>query len=156
VEKVAKNVHRVRHGLPKEEEGGTRIEGQEKDGFTRHFMGAVKGQLGAAEEAEAEKARPQSYYEQLRRGRVEGAKVAEEEEDLGAMDAEAAWRRASRKLQEQEKAKPKEKVEAVEDADTAWKTTSKNLGQGEENTGFMGRYMDALREQVRENKRDGR
>lgn len=163
VEKVAKNVHRVRHGLPREEEGGTSIEGQKKDGFTKHFMGAVKGQLGAAEEAaEAEKARkPMSYAEQLRNGRVEARKVVEEE-DVGAMDAEAAWRRAMKKLEEAEadakvKGKGKTHVDIVEeDADSAWRSTSQKLGQGDGKRGFMGSYIDALREQVRENKRDGR
>lgn len=158
VEKVAKNVHRIRHGLPREEEGGTKIEGREDAGFTKHFMGAVKGQLGAAEEAEAEKARSQSYYEQLRNGRVEGGgRAVEEEEITDAMDAEAAWRRASRKLEEQGRASGKQNMKVVEeDADAAWKTTSQSLGQHEGSQGFMGKYMDALREQVRENKRDGR
>jgi hypothetical protein len=126
VEKIAKNVHRVRHGLPREEEGGTRIEGQEsgRDGFTKHFMGAVKGQLGAAEEAEAERARPQSYYEQLRKGRSDGSKVVEEEEDMDGTDAEAAWRRASRKLEAKVKVKGEgsQKVHvSEEDADAAWR-----------------------------------
>lgn len=154
VEKVAKNVHRVRHGLPREEEGGTSIEGQEKEGFTKHFMGAVKGQLGAAEEAEAEKLRSRSYYEQLRQGKNQSGKGAEEGEDIANMDAEAAWRRASRKLEA--KSKDKQDVDVVEDADTAWKSASKDLGQGGGSSGFMGQYMDALREQVRENKKNER
>ncbi|CZT18683.1 uncharacterized protein RCC_04527 [Ramularia collo-cygni] len=154
VEKVAKNVHRVRHGLPREEEGGTKLEGQEESGFTKHFMGAVKGQLGAAEQAEAEKMRPRSYYEQLRKGKAEGGPAVEEEENIEAMDAEAAWRRASRRLEAKGKAQQVDVVE--EDADAAWRSTSKNLGQSEASRGFMGKYMDALREQVRENKKDGR
>lgn len=158
VEKVAKNVHRIRHGLPREEEGGTKLEGQEKDGFTRHFMGAVKGQLGAAEEAEAEKGRPLTYYEQLRKGRADGGNVAEEEESVDQMDAEAAWRRAHKKLEATAKGSKKEKVEVVEgaDADAAWRSTNQHLGQDEGSKGFMSRYMDALREQVRENKKDER
>lgn len=156
VEKVAKNVHRVRHGLPREEEGGTKLEGQDESGFTKHFMGAVKGQLGAAEEAEAEKMRPRSYYEQLRQGKVEGARAPEEDENIEAMDAEAAWRRTSRQLEAKAKGKAKPVDVVEEDADAAWRTTSQNLGQSEGNRGFMGKYMDALREQVRDNKRDGR
>lgn len=156
VEKVAKNVHRVRHGLPREEEGGTRIEGQDESGFTKHFMGAVKGQLGAAEEAEAEKVRSRSYYEQLRQGKSQHEKAIGEDENIEHMDAEAAWKRTSMKLEAQSKNQAKQNVDVVEDADSAWKSASKGLGQGEGNRGFMGQYMDALREQVRENKKDGR
>lgn len=158
VEKVAKNVHRVRHGLPREEEGGTKLEGQEENGFTKHFMDSVKGQLGAAEQAEAEKARPRNYYEQLRQGKNQAGAAIEDDESIEAMDAEAAWRRASRKLEaKKSQTKPKQQMEVVEeDADAAWRTTSQNLGQSEPSRGFMGKYMDALREQVRENKKDGR
>lgn len=156
VEKVAKNVHRVRHGLPREEEGGTSIEGPEDRGFTKHFMGAVKDQLGAAEEAEAEKIRSRSYHEQLRQGKNQGSKVIEEDDNIENMDAEAAWRRASRRLEANSKGKQMQMGKDVEDADTAFHSASKGLGQSEGSRGFLGRYIDALREQVRENKKDGR
>ena len=49
VEKVAKQVHRIRHGLPYEEPGGTNISDPSKPGFGKHFIEELKGQLGQAE-----------------------------------------------------------------------------------------------------------
>ncbi|KAF2207389.1 hypothetical protein CERZMDRAFT_5351, partial [Cercospora zeae-maydis SCOH1-5] len=45
VEKVAKQVHRIRHGLPYEEPGGTNISDPSQPGFTKHFLDELKGQL---------------------------------------------------------------------------------------------------------------
>ena len=52
VEKVAKNVHRVRNGLPREEKGGTNIDRQDGPGFSQHFIDELKTQLGRAERGE--------------------------------------------------------------------------------------------------------
>lgn len=52
VEKVAKTVHRVRNGLPREEKGGTNIERPEGSGFGQHFFDELKTQLGRAERSE--------------------------------------------------------------------------------------------------------
>ncbi|KAM0717052.1 hypothetical protein Q7P37_006904 [Cladosporium fusiforme] len=52
VEKVAKNVHRVRNGLPREEEGGTSIDRPGESGFGQHFFDELKTQLGQAERGE--------------------------------------------------------------------------------------------------------
>lgn len=52
VEKVAKTVHRVRNGLPKEEEGGTSIDRPDGPGFGQHFFDELKSQLGRAERSE--------------------------------------------------------------------------------------------------------
>lgn len=49
VEKVAKQVHRIRHGVPPDELGGTKIDGQQQDGFLGHFLDEVKTQLGKVE-----------------------------------------------------------------------------------------------------------
>jgi hypothetical protein len=52
VEKVAKNVHRVRNGLPREEKGGTSLERPDGPGFGQHFFDELKTQLGRAERSE--------------------------------------------------------------------------------------------------------
>lgn len=52
VEKVAKNVHRVRNGLPREEKGGTSIDRPDGPGFGQHFFDELKTQLGRAERSE--------------------------------------------------------------------------------------------------------
>lgn len=52
VEKVAKNVHRVRNGLPREERGGTNIDRPDRPGFGKHFYDELKTQLGRAERGE--------------------------------------------------------------------------------------------------------
>jgi hypothetical protein len=53
VEKVAKHVHRVRNGLPREEAGGTNIDRPDgSPGFGKHFYDELKTQLGRAERSE--------------------------------------------------------------------------------------------------------
>jgi hypothetical protein len=46
---------------------------------------------------------------------------------------------------------------AGQDADTAWRTTVKTVGKGEArwNGGFLDEYIEALGEQVRQNKKGG-
>ncbi|KAK3671460.1 hypothetical protein LTR78_008738 [Recurvomyces mirabilis] len=46
VEKVAKNVHRIRHGIPPEEMGGTKIDQPGQSGLVGHFFEEIKTQLG--------------------------------------------------------------------------------------------------------------
>jgi hypothetical protein len=53
VEKVAKHVHRVRNGLPREDAGGTNIDRPDgSPGFGKHFYDELKTQLGRAERSE--------------------------------------------------------------------------------------------------------
>ncbi|GAB7357469.1 hypothetical protein MBLNU459_g0009t1 [Dothideomycetes sp. NU459] len=46
VGKVHKNVHRLRHGVPPEEMGGTKIDSPGMQGFMSHFVDELKGQAG--------------------------------------------------------------------------------------------------------------
>ncbi|KAJ9620972.1 hypothetical protein H2203_007559 [Taxawa tesnikishii (nom. ined.)] len=46
VGKVHKSVHRIRHGTPPEEMGGTKLDRPEGPGFLNHFMDEVRDQLG--------------------------------------------------------------------------------------------------------------
>jgi hypothetical protein len=84
VEKVAKNVHRVRHGLPPEEQGGTSIDRPGESGFSQHFMEEIKTQLGRAERKEQQNVMVKKDGRDGKEGLV--GKEAEKE------DAEAAWR----------------------------------------------------------------
>lgn len=112
VEKVARQVHRIRHGIPPEELGGTKIE-QPSEGFTSHFVQELKTQLGYAEQREAKGVvKPKNSMD----ARQQKSTVIEEE------GADSAWQSAQRTSRE----KPKQ--------------------------GFMGEYMEALREQVKNNK----
>nr|POE92414.1 hypothetical protein CFP56_69661 [Quercus suber] len=49
VEKVARQVHRIRHGIPPDELRGTKIDGPKDNGFLGHFLDEIKSQLGKAE-----------------------------------------------------------------------------------------------------------
>ncbi|KIW00932.1 uncharacterized protein PV09_07672 [Verruconis gallopava] len=46
VEKIAKGVHRLRHGRPMEEMGGTKIDMPEDARFWTHFKNELRQQLG--------------------------------------------------------------------------------------------------------------
>jgi hypothetical protein len=46
VEKVAKGVHRIRHGTPLEEMGGTKLDKPDGAKFLSYFKNELKEQLG--------------------------------------------------------------------------------------------------------------
>lgn len=117
VEKIAKNVHRIRHGIPPEEMGGTRIDDPTKssNSFLKHFSEEVQTQLGRAEGKSAS----ESVAKTEAKAPGAGAK------EVGVED---------------------------ESADAVWKTARKNVEDGqrkEQQGGFMGEYVAALREQLR-------
>ena len=82
VEKVAKQVHRIRHGLPYEEPGGTNISDPSKPGFGKHFIEELKGQLGQAEKEAAE----------IRKSGREGIDAHNAVSDADRERAEGVWR----------------------------------------------------------------
>lgn len=141
VEKVAHRVHRLRNGLPPEPKGGTSVDDPANSNFLKHFSEEVQTQLGRAER--------RSEWEATRPAR---RSVPEEGEN-----ADAAW-----KAVEEERAgkAPKERrmeaEEGGEDAEGAWRSAGKRgLGDGEgagPKQGFLGEYMAALREQMRNGK----
>jgi hypothetical protein len=122
VEKVARGVHRLRHGIPPEEAGGTKIDGPGNSSFLRAFTDEIKAQLGSAAGKEGGKAgvhmdgRAMSHQGTKRRAEKEAARADE-------MDAEAAWRE------------------------------SKARGAEPPKQGFLGEYVEALRQQVRGDKK---
>jgi hypothetical protein len=116
VEKVARGVHRLRHGIPPEERGGTKIDAPTKDTFLRHFSGEIQTQLGRAE-----------------------AKTGQT-----ATNSEEAWARAQGRRGPEWAAKEA----GDETADAAWKAAQQQAAQPPKQ-GFMGEYMGALREQLK-------
>ncbi|OQO01703.1 hypothetical protein B0A48_12740 [Cryoendolithus antarcticus] len=82
VEKVAKNVHRVRHGLPPEDEGGTSIQQPGQSGFAQHFVDEVKAQIGRTEARQADVHASSTTDEVAKRSERE--------------DADAAWEQLKR------------------------------------------------------------
>lgn len=136
VEKVAKQVHRIRHGIPPEEMGGTKIDQPGNGGFLRHFTDEVQSQLGRAEARQGALKSP------------EEVRAAQTTMDAEGENAEAVW-----KSYEQRQSRVSDtKVEAeVENADTAW-TTAQKQSQQPAKQGFMGEYMGALRDQLRNGK----
>lgn len=90
VEKVARTVHRIQHGTPPEEMGGTKIDGPTDGSFLRHFTEEVQTQLGRAEARSHDSAVARSVKAT---GEAEGAKV----EDEGA---DAVWRNAQKSASE--------------------------------------------------------
>ena len=87
VEKVAKNVHRVRHGTPADELGGTKIDAPGESGFLGHFYDEVRTQLGKAEGKGGEGTLSAPSGAAAKSRVVQKAEVKVEE-----MDSDAAWK----------------------------------------------------------------
>lgn len=92
VEKVARGVHRIRHGIPPEEMGGTKIDGQSNDGFLRHFSEEIQTQLGRAEAKDTALKSTGQGAPARRTGTVDEWAKTEEEEN-----ADAAWQAAQKR-----------------------------------------------------------
>lgn len=95
VEKVAKNVHRVRNGLPREEAGGTNIDRPGESGFGQHFYDELKTQLGRAERGE------QNSTILREEGKINQSNVHASGQKAGEDEsADAAWSHAQRTASE--------------------------------------------------------
>ena len=79
VEKVAKSVHRIRHGLPPEEMGGTKIDRPGNEGFFRHFSEEIQAQLGRAEAGDPALKSPEVAGKYGRSGRPNSTAMEAEE-----------------------------------------------------------------------------
>jgi hypothetical protein len=134
VEKVAKNVHRVRNGLPREEAGGTNIDRPDGPGFGKHFYDELKTQLGRAERAEQNSTilREESkIFESTSRtlnNRMPRSDAVKDE------SSDAAWRDLQRS--------------SKEGSDAAWQDIQRSSKEPP-NQGFMSEYMEALKSQLR-------
>ena len=120
VEKVAKGVHRIRHGTPPEELGGTRIDGPGQSGFFGHFLDEVKGQLGNETKSlngGTGNAGVNMDSRVMNHGGVKSS-IEAQAAKVDEMNAEAAWSQAKQTV-----AQPKQ--------------------------GFLNEYVDALRQQAR-------
>ncbi|KAI5361468.1 hypothetical protein Slin15195_G125830 [Septoria linicola] len=142
VEKVAKQVHRIRHGLPYEEPGGTNLSDPSKPGFGKHFMDELRGQIGQAEREELDGAM-----------RTKGVKddsvnVRGAVGDADAERADQVWQNMRQKAAQTPK---KSTIEDEIDADSAWRDTQSRLNE-QPKAGFMSAYIDAMKEQVRNGK----
>lgn len=119
VEKVARRVHRIRHGLPPEDMGGTKIDRPDgSPGFSQHFLDEIRTQLGRAERQQP------------------GSTVLKEEQ-------QAAPRKTHARMEE-----PKTAPVDDESAEGAWRDAQRR-GAEAPPQGFMGEYMEALRNQLR-------
>ncbi len=95
VEKVAKGVHRIRHGIPPEEMGGTKIDSPTNEGgFLRHFTEEVQTQLGRAEAKTGETAVKTTTSEGV--PKATGGRGAEWAKETEEETAEAAWQTAQK------------------------------------------------------------
>ena len=131
VEKVARQVHRVRNGIPPEEMGGTKIDQPGNSSFFKHFNEEIQTQLGRAE---GDAARPP----RVEQARGAGQKVEEPE------GADAVWEN----MKKQPPPQPAQKVVEDEGADAAWESARKRTESGAKK-GFIGEYIEALREQTK-------
>ncbi|KAF2723403.1 hypothetical protein K431DRAFT_292452 [Polychaeton citri CBS 116435] len=119
-ERAARNVHRIRNGLPKDSgEGGTRLDSQQNPEFLKHFMDELKTQLGQAESQQGSK---------------------------------TALKTTAQTNTRQAQQPPKE----PEGAHEVWEHTKTSVrgsdGGRQQQQGFMGEYIDALREQINSGK----
>ncbi|KAK3067646.1 hypothetical protein LTR53_015355 [Teratosphaeriaceae sp. CCFEE 6253] len=154
VEKVAKNVHRVRNGLPPEEAGGTRIDGPEGTpaGFLGHFLKEVRTQLGTVESKRLNggsgnagvnlDSRSMGHSGVRSRVEEQAAKV----DQASAEGAEAVWAESRGKLEQS--ATRKVEAESAQDADAVW-AESRRRGDVPVKQGIVGEYAEALRAQIR-------
>lgn len=92
VEKVVRNVNRIRYGIPPEEMGGTKIDQPNNGSFLRHFTEEVQTQLGRAEAKTGDAA---VKSESSATGRA--AQEAEDE------SADAVWRNAQKNVEDGQK-----------------------------------------------------
>jgi hypothetical protein len=98
VEKVAKTVHRVRNGLPREEKGGTSIDRPDGSTFGKHFFDELKTQIGRAERLEqnSTSVRKESNISEIRRPKPR----LSEEETAKNEGSDAAWQDYQRRAAE--------------------------------------------------------
>jgi hypothetical protein len=146
VEKVAKHVHRVRNGLPREEAGGTNIDRPDGPGFGKHFYDELKTQLGRAERSEQnstilseeskifESGTSRSYTSKGYTSRSDAVK------DEGYMPRSDAVK--------DEGYMPRSTPAKDESSEAAWRDLQRSSAQPP-NQGFMSEYMDALKAQLR-------
>ena len=132
VEKVARQVHRVRHGIPPEELGGTKLDDPQGNAhFLKHFGEVCSSQLGRAEARTA-------------------AKSTRREIPAEGENAEAAWKGS---VEESASKAPKQQQAGtqVQDADGVWRDANREGSEGlpGPKQGFLGEYIGALREQMR-------
>lgn len=139
VEKVAKQVHRIRHGLPHEEPGGTNISDASKPGFGKHFIEEMKGQLGQAERRELEEA--------AMKRRTDGIDARGAVSDADAQRAERVWQSMQSAKSGHTGQARKSTAQEQADADAAWRETQARLNE-KPKAGFLGAYIDAIKEQI--------
>ncbi|KAK3698299.1 hypothetical protein LTR37_017007 [Vermiconidia calcicola] len=131
VEKVARRVHKIRHGTPPEEMGGTNIDAPGNGSFLRHFTEEVQTQLGRQEAKEVETA-------------VKSAAASGGESGGGAAGSGGVRSGVSARRGEEWRTVATEE----EGADAAWKVAQKSGGEAPKQ-GFLGEYTSALREQLK-------
>jgi hypothetical protein len=130
VEKVAKHVHRVRNGLPREEAGGTNIDRPDgSPGFGKHFYDELKTQLGRAERSE------------------QNSTILSEESKI--FESGTSKTRTSRADAVRDGGSmPQSYAVKDEGSEAAWRDLQRSSAQPP-SPGFMSEYMDALKAQLR-------
>jgi len=96
VEKVARQVHRIRHGMPPEELGGTKLDRPGSSGFLRHFVDEVKTQIGTAESKNVGGNTGVNIDGRVMADQGSKARVQKEAEKVVEEGADAVWRDAQR------------------------------------------------------------
>lgn len=126
VEKVARQVHRVRHGTPPEEMGGTKIDDPQRSNFMQHFVDEVKSQLTGAETKQTGGVPMDKRAFQSHQPKNTASNTSEGASTHEPQDAESVWHSTRKKNAKTDANPPKQ--------------------------GFLNEYMDALREQLRNEK----
>ncbi|KAH9809290.1 MIOREX complex component 7 [Teratosphaeria destructans] len=125
VEKVARHVHRIRHRLPPDAPSGTSVDTPPNSSFLNHYWDEIKAQLGQQQQRQQEHENQQA-----------GVNV----------DSRAMGHAGPRKSAQERVAARVDEV----NAEGAWRDSR---ARGEEGAGprqgFLGEYVDALRQQLR-------
>jgi tryptophan 2,3-dioxygenase len=118
------------------------------NGFMKHFMEEIKAQMGNAEQQQQK-----AMMDSARRTPPQPESTSKTLEDQHS--AEAVWRLAQRNSVKHEAAQkrsgPKQSAPTQEDADAIWREAIRNGSPQAPKGSFMGEYMSALREQMRQN-----
>lgn len=107
VEKVARQVHRIQHGIPPEELGGTKIDQPANSGLLQHFVDEVKTQLGTAERKEVGSGTGVNIDRRAMTDQGTKTRVDEEAKKVVDESAEAAWRETQRTIASSQSQAPK-------------------------------------------------
>jgi len=153
VEKVARQVHRMRHGIPPEELGGTKIDRPGDSGFLQHFVDEVKTQIGAVENKSVTGGTGVNIDARVMADQGTSKRIKEEAERVVDESAEAVWRDAQRNVASQV-SKQTMTGESDASAEAVWREAQRNTASQAPKQSIFGEFGSAIREQFKNGRKE--